>query len=395
MAIEFPCRYCQAIIRVPDSAKGGKGRCPKCAMRITVPSKSQPLHTEAPQQVELFKQEDEPVTLQAAEDEPDTDGPIVFAEAPPELTHSEQQFPPPSETVTDRLGKLPVETPPRARAITRRPEKKKKPNPLAKGIGFTLLAVALIAAGIYAFSLSMSTKITGRVSAQTAESLDLPPVVIRKSHFKLPSEFVDEALSQLEQNPVPLNSQMMQIRLKGSTEGLAVSLDAGEQARFYRVELDELPTLKKYLSHQLLNLEEKRFSQITTSATAFLETYSKVIAKETSAQSITVFRDSMAIPALVQGLGFELVAQHARTLYRCVYQDREGGYYFLLPPGVTDFKIVGQTHADGQAPVPLEIEVHVDGSISPLPSLQKPDTENSPPTDSDEKKAPSEKLTSE
>ena len=42
MAIEFNCPYCTAVIRVPDNAGGGKGRCPKCATRISVPKVSTP-----------------------------------------------------------------------------------------------------------------------------------------------------------------------------------------------------------------------------------------------------------------------------------------------------------------------------------------------------------------
>src|SRR4029077_7529467 len=42
MPIEFNCRICNAMIRVPDKSAGGKGRCPKCGVRITVPRKSTP-----------------------------------------------------------------------------------------------------------------------------------------------------------------------------------------------------------------------------------------------------------------------------------------------------------------------------------------------------------------
>ncbi len=42
MAIEFHCPYCTAVIRVPDSVAGRKGRCPKCDTLLIIPTVERP-----------------------------------------------------------------------------------------------------------------------------------------------------------------------------------------------------------------------------------------------------------------------------------------------------------------------------------------------------------------
>ena len=372
MAIEFLCQYCKAMIRVPDKGAGGKGRCPQCSMRITVPRKSVLPSPSRP------VADEEPVVLLEADDEPTADDVIVFAEAPKQEDHPSPFLLEPAERVNSRLGSLPVENAAR-KSATPTSRKKRKPTRSPLMVGSALVVILAILGGGYFFSRSLGEKLAGEVVAKTAESLERPPALVRKAQFQLAPEVVDELLSKLELNPVPLNSQMMRIELRGTPKGLAITLAAGEKSQFYRVDTNDLEPLRKFLVQHQLALEEKRFHDVSNSASKFLETYSRVLAKELPAESVTEFRDSLALPSLVGGLGYQLVAQYERNLYRCVYQDQEGGYYFLLPRGISEFRIIGREQADGQILVPAQIEVRVKGIIDPVLNPQEERGRKSPP----------------
>ena len=369
MAIEFLCPYCKVMIRVPDKGAGGKGRCPQCATRITVPKKSV-LPPPSPQPASPRPAEEEAVVLLEADDEPNAGEVIEFAEAPQPDGAPAPFLLEPAERVSNRLGSLPIENPAHKSA---RPNSIKKRKPMRSwwGIGAAVVLISAILAAGYFYPRSLSEGLSGEVVAKTAESLELPPALVRKTQFQLAPEVVDELLAKLELNPVPLNSQMMRIELRGTPKGLAISLAAGDQSQFYRVDLNELEGLRKFLVQHQMALEEKRFQDVTNSASEFLETYSRVLAKELPAESVTVFRDSLALPSLVGGLGYQLVAEHARNLYRCVYQDQDGGCYFLLPRGLSEFRIIGRTQAEGEVVVPVRIEVRVNGAIEPIPGQQE------------------------
>lgn len=406
MVIEFHCQYCKAMIRVPDSAKGGKGRCPKCAMKINVPRKSEaatppPPPTQAPPKSAIVSPvipEEEPVVLLAADDDADSGEIIELEAASTEPATAAPLILNETERAKSRIGELPVE-PSGRRASKAHPSKAKRGRGKGKGawraIGVVLILVSLALGAAYVYLRSTGHSLTGDLVAKTAETLELPPKLIRNSQFKLPSEVIDELLGKLELNPVPLNSQMMRIELRGSPKGLTVSLAAGDQSQFYRVNLNELESVRKFLTENQLSLEERRYADVTNSATEFLESYARVLTKEATSDTITGYRDSLALPSLVGGLGYQLVAQHARNLYRCVYQDDDGGYYFLLPQGLSNFKIIGRPQADGKVLVPVQIEVSVVGKIVSVasdssgeqtPANAEPRTEDAAPTPDRESK---------
>ena len=79
------------------------------------------------------------------------------------------------------------------------------------------------------------------------------------------------------------------------------------------------------------------------------------------------------------GFGNELVAIHGRGLYRCAFEDREGGLYFLLPPGVKEFEIIGRKHTDGRVVVPADFKVKVQGEIAQAKPSEEKSTRNPSP----------------
>jgi DNA-directed RNA polymerase subunit RPC12/RpoP len=403
MSIEFPCKYCNATIRVPDNARGGQGRCPKCGMKITVPRKS------PPKRVEASVVEEEPFALPFAEEQavPVPVGPMITpvpiekGALPAVPTSQPVESTPaifdPAALNTPQSVESPTVAPTVTKSIAKRSKKRKHANTgliIGGVIGLLFLAIA----GYIVGSLLMAEHLAGDLVAGTSESIELSPALIDKSRFKLSPDELAELLKKLEKKPIPLNSNSMQIELAGSSKGLIVSVAAGTQSRFYRVKTSGVDAIQKFLRQHQSELDDQRTKEINQAANEFMEVYQKVLAKQTPPESITVFRDGLAIPSLVRGFGHQLVAAHGRGLYRCIYEDSEGGLYFLLPAGITEFELMGRSSSSGRVVVPAEFKVKVKGEIvqPKKPDEKKPETETSktkPKKDSDEKKPDEDEMT--
>ena len=368
--IEFNCPYCTALIRVPDNAGGGKGRCPKCATRIRVPKTStlNPI-ARPPVATASFAPptEEEPVLLEAASDDrpreienffdPDYDPKAVktVASAPIDSSAASQRPP----------GEFPFAPPgqpvfPSSSGSTLKPKKRGGAWvwPLALG-----LLVCGAVAGWYIWQRFQGEQLGGELVAQTADSLELIPGLIEKSSIKRPADDVETVLSHLEKTPVPLLSGLMHVQLRGSSKGVLVYLNNGPQSRFYRVELRGNEPLTKYHSKHAAELEAERMQDLEQAATAFAIDYHKVIEKQADQSSITGYRNSLALPALVKGLGHQIVAAYGRTLYPCVYEDHEGALYFLLPPEAKAFEISGRKHVNDSVVFPATYKITVAGPM--------------------------------
>ena len=359
MAIEFNCPFCKATIRVPENAGGGKGRCPKCAMRITVPKKS------VAKPVARTTVDEEPFILPVADPDNETNqNPVpILSEQPVTPADTASVIFDPAVFAKPRIGEFPVERSPTTGSIAQRLKKQRKRNP-SWMIGGVILLLLLATAGYFVYPQLLSERLTGDLIAGSAETLDLRPVLIDKSRLKLSPDELAKLLKKLEQNPVPLNSNIMQIQLAGTEKGLKISIAAGSTTHFYRVNLKGNDAVEKFLSRHISELGEQRAKAVDQAATEFLLEYEKVLAKESPPDRITEFRDSLALNSLVGGFGQELVAVHGRGLYRCIYEDRDGGLYFLLPVGVKEFDLIGRKHTDGRVLAPAEFKVKVQGEIA-------------------------------
>jgi len=350
MAIEFNCPYCTALIRVPDNAGGGKGRCPKCATRISVPKVSTPRPV-APPPVEEPVQLDRPREIEDFFD-PKYDPVRAAPSAPIDIVAAPQGQP-------DEFPAAPSLPPVFPSSIAAKLQKKKRGGVWLVPLGFGLVLCGV--AGGFFWQQFQAEQLGGELIAETAETLELVPGVVEKSSLRRPSDDVKAALSNLEKTPVPLLSGLMQVQLRGSSKGVLVYLNAGPQSRFYRIAVRGNEPLTKYYSQQAAGLEEQRLNDLEQAGTAFVGEYLKVIAKQAEQSSITGFRNSLALPALVRGLGHQLVATYGQTIYPCVYEDHEGALYFLLPPDAKEFEIAGRKHADGSVVFPATYKVKVVG----------------------------------
>ena len=380
MAIEFNCPYCTAVIRVPDNAGGGKGRCPKCATRISVPKVSTPKRGAPPV---------EPKVVLAP---PPTEQPLFTLDVSspgatssdsltPNVDPLEISFAAASSTTDDTLPSDPMDifsSDHHADTVTSKPRRKKS------GVGWKIPAAVVVlvfaaVGGWFFWQEKMGASLSGDLIAETADELELPPGFVEKSLLGSSSEIAETILTKLEKSPLPLTSSLMQVQLSGYKKGLLIRLNLGLQSRFYRVDVSDNLPLRQFRSKHAPELEGRRMFEVEQAAKSFATAYSQVLAKKSDMSSIAEFRDTLALPALVRGVGHQLIATHGRTAYPCVYEDSEGAWYFLMPPDVKSFVITGRKDANGTVPFPVTFKVKVGGMMKPLSKPgDKHDDEPSP-----------------
>jgi hypothetical protein len=369
MSIEFPCRFCHAIIRVPDNAGGGKGRCPKCSARIIVPKKSTLKAAARPAAAEQpFVLPDIAPAIAGSAPPPVDPEPVIELEPVVEFETVHPTFDPVAAPAP-RIGELPIIQP--AKPIARKRKKQKRGNGTTIIVALLILAIIAVS-GYLLLPAVVAKRLSGELPSETSRVLELPPAKIEKSRIRLSSDEVAELLKKLEQSPLPMTSNNMQVQLTGTPKGLEVTVAPGAHTQFYRVKPRGNEALQKYLGQHLADLEEQRTKDIDQAVTGFFVAYQQVLARKSTAESMTTFRDALALPSLVGGFGHQVVAAYGRGLYPCVYEDRDGGLYFLLPPGVKEFEMIGRKQSDGRVVVPAEFRVTVQGEVDrPGPSRGK------------------------
>lgn len=355
------------MIRVPDNAGGGKGKCPRCARRITVPKVSTKLAPKQPAEDDIFVPPavDEPV------DETDDENDVTFAAAAPDEfpTAANDQYSSdaaPTDFFSSAprpLGQLPVEPARRSLgpgSISSQLKRKKSGGGWMIPIVFGLAFIGII--GWFVWQQYQTERLAGDLNAEYATTLELPTVEIDRGLFRQSPDELKSALEELEKSPVPFNSVLMQVLLGANKRSMTASISAGVQTQFYRVDLQDDPAMASYRKKHSFELEEYRIEELERAATEFVNDYQKVLDKSASKSSLNDYRNSLGLPALVRGVGLQVEAIYGQAPYRCVYEDAEGALYFLLPVGAKGFEIRGRKY-NGKVVFPGKYQVHVKGEI--------------------------------
>lgn len=375
MAIEFVCPYCDAQIRVPDKAAGKSGKCPRCARKLLVPRVSAvlPAMTVAPQPSPLtpegppdFATIASPPRSPAPPAGPDDE--IVFAEAQPDPPLAPE---PPAVNV----AVLPQISP----GVARKLKKRRRPLAWIVPVLFGLLLCGGVA--WYFRPDLLPARVSGELAASPVSYPDLEPALIDKTLLGGSPEDANAVLTELQSQPIPLLSALMQVQLRGSPQGLQAFVTAGPDTRFYRVDLASNPSMQTWLQKHAADLEATRERQLERAGKSFVPLTKKVQAGQNPISDLVGYRDTLALPALAGGLGYHVVARHKTQLYPCVYQQSDQALYFLLPPDVREFQLEGRavTGARVHFPAKLPVKVSADEvSVGPRETKPKPAATDEP-----------------
>ncbi len=393
MAIEFRCPYCEATIRVADSAPGRVGKCPKCNTKMVVPKPTAAMPPSLP--LDFGGVAGPPAVPSASPKAPD-DEPVLLEENDTEVP--DIQFAPATGAVEPAPLALPTNLVPvivPAGPIRRVIKKRKTKPPQVMWIIATLMGLgSAIAAGYMVYREAFRGGFDGELIGTALEDPQLPPVTIPRATLTLVSSALEPLLADLEAQPVPLLSELMEVKVGGSKEGLVITVEHGPRTRWYRVDAKSHPRLAAFAKKHEQAWSTARIKKLDQSANAFIRDYQKVRQKEVDSSVMPPYRDSLALSALVKGLGVHTVAVVGTTVYPCVYEQSDGSLYFLLPAKLKSFSLQGKPQGNGQ-PGSFQGEFRVvvrTDSLSPsetMPMETKPDETTTEP-DGAEMEAPTE-----
>jgi hypothetical protein len=396
MAIQFNCPYCTTQIRVPDSAGGKRGTCPRCRAKILVPRVTVKTARPAAGQA-ATEAEPEPKKKKKAKsirerllEEPQFVG-IPESESVPAIAAASSPPPVPARETTDSgpAPPLPVtvaipsasrETAtPYARALKRRRRRRRFVwVPI-------LFGLALVGAVAVFLVLTGRKKLEGTLDAVIVPEANLPPRTIGDTPASVDKEKVTKVLEYLQQKPLGVlrsDIGLMKHEVTATSSGLSVAVYETDNVQIYRVDVGKNKALRDFLKDKAAQLDRPRVKELDAGLKEFYESSANAIAEGGSVpkDALEVLRSRVIVNSLVGAAGYHLLASVGGQLYLCMYEDDRGRLYYLLPRGTKKFSLVGRKLADGTRQLPANYTVNVEGTL-----------ESKPETPADESETPQKK----
>jgi len=388
MALEFECSYCKATIRVPDNSAGKRGRCPKCASKISIPKLGQARR--AGDEPVFFPGPPEPGSVSVAE--PPSDEDVIFQEYDPQRDSvsdpaAAADLLPGDILIPDLSPGIPRSLPQGPRQLPDSLLSRSKRKCRSGGMWMLLIVVLLLAgaAGGGLYWYQASAVLEGELTAAMVENPQLPLKIVPRSLIEMPPGEAEKILDDLERNPSNLVSSLglATVQFRGGPKGLMVAVSPGTATSLYRVDLSSDAKLRKYRQQHAAEFEQTRQEHLAIAVNRYFRTIKQVSSKRSVASDLGTFRDSVGLAASVEGFGSVVQAVHNRQIYPCVYED-DDAIYFLLPAGVKQFQLRGKARRgsepffDGQFEVKVAGKTRLKGAEpeEPAPN-EKPADENS------------------
>ncbi|MDA1013657.1 MAG: hypothetical protein O3A00_04285 [Planctomycetota bacterium] len=363
--IEFNCPYCTATVRVPPSAAGKRGTCPKCETKIIVP------HVEPPRPAEPTTRPVQSPTEQTVE-------PIAPGGPPPLPPQIPDAAPPPlfpgprSDSSGGALDFDSQPTPP-SKSIARRYSKRRK----RQSVNFVVPLVfgGILVGVVMWFFMKTSVKLEGDLTATVVAEDPTFQESISRSQIKLADDKVDFVFESLNKTPVSIPSTRMNVFFSASRNDLKVEIRAGTGTRFYVVNVQKDKVLSEWVAENAETLNGPRFDQIERNAADFISEMEKARREDENGKpgDLLGYRNRLGLAALTKALGFHVSAKLQSQLYPCVYQSEEGNLYFLLPESISSFELVGRQLADGSNLFPGTYTVKVQAGPAKKSAATKSD----------------------
>jgi len=380
MAIQFNCPYCTSQIRVPDSAGGKRGTCPRCRAKILVPKVKAKAKAKQPQHSAPGDSSGAKSPREIAAEPPDFSSLPVEPEPPPNGANPVQPLnaqsvespaagpqesaPPPLSPEAAMPTPAAEPATPFARAVKRRRRKR-------RFLWIPILLGMILVGGVALYFVYTSDpKLEGTLEAVIVPNSEVEPRTIRDAEIPGDDEAVQNVLKHLQENPLPdLESDMalMTHVVTATPDGLSVRVYDTHAVRFFRVDVRDDESLAKYLKDHAERLDEPRVEEMQRGLKKFFAGSAKSLDEGAGIPTPIreILRREVLVNALVRAAGYHLVANVKGTLYLCMYEDDRGRLYYLLPKGTKKFSLRGRKLSDGTRPFPGNYTVEVTGELEP------------------------------
>lgn len=344
-------------MRVPDSAMGTLGRCPKCETSLRVPTVPIPADVHAApragRQTAVVTNYDPAAETSVL---PQVVTPAASAGFPfsdPE----EAQDAGPSQV---RGGLFPIADDEPAVAVVDPIVASRSRRKRGQSRGWLWLTLAFVAAAVgiaAAFYFQQTSNPVYAVEGELLSEASLSTVLSQKD-FPLSDPDWLAIRKGLEQSPAELRSPQMNITFESAPRGLKVGLKPGRHTELVAVPVQTVAPLAAASGPSGQPLQEPHRQAVV----AALGEMSRQMQRSTAAGQpveLSSFGGSVGVTGLGGPLGYVCHAVIDRSAYPCVFEDREHRLYFLVPSGTGEF-FIRLKHSSGVAGVlPSRLQVRV------------------------------------
>ncbi len=382
MAIQFNCPSCGAMIRVPDTAASKKGTCPRCGEKLLVPDLPTATGAEGlPPLVPTAPANPGTIGLPAldfsvgpsASANPSTAGELPGLGLPPlgQIPVSDA----PAVDAGPSLGLPPLTVGATTSVGLKLKQKVRSKNKQVQGAWIVPVVCVLGLVGFLAWYMwNSSPKLEGELIAHSYPDLEVKPGVIPGAASGLPAADRDEVLRHLRAEPAHWTSSASKFTLTGTSEGVEVRIRPGTASHFVGVQPLKNPAFLEYVTRHAGELDKPRLASITKHAPSLFAAWQDQFARHEAIANQKEYRDLVALPTLMTGVGYHLEAIVNGNLYPCVYEDPDGQVFFLLPNAAKSFQLQGRRVGGSHLPANFHVKI---GGPAAAPAVSKEKTSKS------------------
>lgn len=394
MAIQFSCPYCTASVKVPDTASGKLGACPKCGTKVRIPKVPVPPAGAAPSA---------PVPPAGAPfvmpmpgmplPGPAVHGPADHGPGFPnlfEVAAPSPQAPLPTVPVSNdpfdfsnvvaaagvAVPSTAASGPVAAAASRKTPAAKGKPlsNGVLIGIGLGVLALVGVAIWQYIANLPVYEGAVAGIIVPSDKPISVP---VAWTAIEVPATTQGQVIEYFKRHQTSLNNSLMKIDIAASAQGLVVRFQTTADSILVSVDPHLLPDVKAMIVANQASWGEARKKELATHAKVLCDNVAKAQLTSGRVESVSSYHDTVVLNALVRGLGRHVVAVANRINCPCVFEDEAGKLYFVVPRNTTEITVVEKTGKDRGPMLPqaFRIFASVTASTSPAPRTPTPEPE--------------------
>ena len=379
MAIQFSCPYCTASVKVPDSASGKLGACPKCGTKIRIPSipippVSAPTFPAAPPVMSPYVMPaPRPAPVDPGPGFPDlfqvTAVPVAAPRPPSPVSTDPFDFSNVAAAASAAEPAAAVSTP----SYTPASRKKASPRKLM-GPGVLLLiglgVLALVGVGIWQY-IANQPVYTGTVVAERFPSERPISVPIPWDAIEVPAATQSSVIEYFKRHQTSLASSLYKLDIAASPQGLVIRFATTADSFLVSVDPQMVPDVKTLIDQNKAAWDEARKRELTFYAQQLCDNIAKAQLTGTRTE-MAGYRDTVALNALVRGLGRHCVAAAKGTNYPCVFEDEAGKLYFVVHKTVTEITVKEKSGTERVPLLPPDFRIwaSLPATAAPAPRVE-------------------------
>ncbi len=391
MAIQFSCPYCTASVKVPDSASGKLGACPKCGTKVRIPKVPIPPAGASPP-APVPPVGAPMVTPMPVQADLGLGFPNLFEAAAPAVTAPLPPVPVSTDPFDFSNVAAAAATTPSSSAQSRKKSLDHNGNQLGKGVLFgvgvgvglgvmqlvVVMGGLVLLAGVVIWQVIANQPVYEGSVVGTIVPSDKPiSVPVAWSAIEVPASTQGQVIEYFKRHQTSLKNSMMEIEIAAAPQGLVVRFQTTADSILVSIDPQLVPDVKALIVANQASWGEARKKELATNAKVLCDNVAKAQLTSGRVESVSSYHDTVILNALVRGLGRHVVAVANRINCPCVFEDEAGKLYFVVPRNTTEITVMEKSGAERVQMLPQAFRIYASlaAATSPAPRTPAPEPE--------------------